>query len=89
MKHTKYTREYFNDTVVILRKQKHLDELLSDLRDSEKLNDSKLSEITVKKFPMIVYQGRFKSIDISEIDESAVLQLKYDPDFNRRVIEKV
>jgi hypothetical protein len=36
-----------------------------------------------------VYQGRFKSIEVVEIDESAVLQLKYDPDFNRRVVEKI
>lgn len=82
----KYTREYFNDTVLILGKQEHLDKLLSDLQESE---DTEIGEITVKKFPMLVYQGRFKSIEVVEIDESAVLQLKYDPDFNRRVIEKI
>lgn len=85
----KYTREYFNDTVLILRKQEHLDKLLSDLQESENLEDSKMGEITVKNFPMLVYQGRFESIDIVEINESAVLQLKYDPDFNRRVVEKI
>lgn len=82
----KYTREYFNDTVLILRKQEHLGKLLSDLQESD---NTEMGEITVKKFPMLVYQGRFKSIEVVEIDESAVLQLKYDPDFNRRVMEKI
>lgn len=85
MKHEKYTREYFDDAVLILRKQEHLDTLLSYLQKSE---DSKTGEITIKKFPMLVYKGRFDSIDVSEIEEGAVLQLKYDPDFNKRVIEK-
>ena len=83
----KFTREYFNDKVLVLRKQEQLDKILSDLQESGKLEHSKIGEITVKTFPMLVYKGRFESIDIAEIEEGAVLQLKYDPDFNKRVVE--
>lgn len=75
-----YTREYFDDKVLILRRQEQLDSILKSF-------NSKDSEIKVKNFPMIVYQGMHKSIDITEITESNLLELKYDKDFSRRIIE--
>ena len=75
-----YTREYFDDKVLILRRQEQLDSILKSF-------NSKDSEIKVKNFPMIVYQGLHKSIDITEITESNLLELKYDKDFSKRIIE--
>jgi hypothetical protein len=76
----KFTREFFEDKVLIIRNQEQLNRVFEDL---ETIGE----ELSVKTFPMIAYQGRFKSIDISEIEESAVLQLKYDSDFSKTVIE--
>ena len=75
-----YTREYFDDKVLILRRQEQLDTILKSFNSND-------SEIKVKNFPMIVYQGMHKSIDITEITESNLLELKYDKDFSRRIIE--
>ena len=75
-----YTREYFDDKVLILRRQEQLDSILMSFNSND-------SEIKVKNFPMIVYQGMHKSIDISEITESNLLALKYDNDFSKRIIE--
>ena len=83
----KFTREFFEDRVLIIRNREQLDRVLGDLEVSGKLEHSKIGEITVKTFPMLVYKGRFESIDIAEIEEDAVLQLKYDPDFSKRVVE--
>lgn len=77
----KFTREFFEDIVLIIRNREQLDGVLGDLEVSEYLTVEKV------KFPILAYQGRFKSIDISEIEEDAVLQLKYDSDFSKRVVE--
>ena len=76
----KYTREFFEDRVLIIRNQEQLNRVLGDLETTGE-------DLSVKTFPMLAYQGRFKSIDISEIEESAVLQLKYDSDFSKKVVE--
>lgn len=75
-----YNREYFDDKVLILRKQEQLDIIMKDF-------GSPNFKLSVKQFPMIVYQGLHKSIDISEITESNLLELKYDKDFSKRIIE--
>ena len=75
-----YTREYFEDKVLILRSQEQLVSILKSF-------NSKDSEINVKNFPMIVYQGHHKSIDVSEITEGNLTKLKFDKDFSKRVIE--
>ena len=76
----KYTREFFEDRVLIIRNQEQLNCVLGDL-------ETTWEDLSVKTFPILAYQGRFKSIDISEIEESAVLQLKYDSDFSKNVVE--
>ena len=76
----KYTREFFEDRVLIIRNQEQLDRVLEDL-------ETTWEDLSVKTFPLLAYQGRFKSIDISEIEESAALQLKYDSDFSKTVVE--
>lgn len=76
----KFTREFFEDRVLIIRNQEQLNQVLEDLETTGE-------ELSVKTFPMLAYQGRFKSIDISEIEESAALQLKYDSDFSKTVVE--
>lgn len=75
-----YTREYFDDKVLIIRRQEQLEEILKSFSSED-------IEIVVKNFPMIVYQGRFKSIDVSEISETNLNKLKCDKDFSRRIIE--
>jgi len=77
-----YTREYFDDKVLILRRQEQLDTILKSFNFKD-------SEINVKNFPMIVYQGMLKSIDVSEITESNLTKLKFDKDFSKSVIELV
>lgn len=76
----KYTREFFEDRALIIRNQEQLNRVLGDL-------ETTWEDLSVKTFPILAYQGRFKSIDISEIEESAVLQLKYDSDFSKNVVE--
>lgn len=75
----KYTREYFEDKVVVVRNLSQFQEILNDLAISK-------LEIAME-YPSIVYQGLHKSIDISGITEENLLKLKYDPDFSRTVIE--
>lgn len=76
----KYDKDFFKDKVLIIREQGQLDKLLNDFECNK-------SEIDVKEFPMIVYEGRFKGIDISEISIGGLTQLKYDIDFSRSVVE--
>lgn len=45
-----YNREYFDDKVLILRRQEQLGKIMKDL-------GTDAVELTVKEFPMIVYQG--------------------------------
>ncbi len=75
-----YTREYFDDKVLILRRQEQLQSVLESFNFKD-------SEIKVKEFPMIVYAGVHKSIDISEIIESNLNKLKCDKEFSKRIIE--
>ncbi len=75
-----YTREYFDDKVLILRRQEQLQSVLESFNFKD-------SEIKVKEFPMIVYAGMYKSIDISEITESNLNKLKCDKEFSKRIIE--
>ncbi len=78
----KYTREYFNDKVLILRRQEQLQEVLDSF-------DFELEEIKVKTFPMLVYKGLHESINISEITESNLNKLKCDKEFSKRIIELI
>lgn len=76
----KYDKEYFKDKVLVIRTQEQLDKLLNDFECDK-------SDINVKEFPMIVYEGRFKGIDISHISIGNLVQLKYDTDFSRTIEE--
>ena len=75
-----YNREYFEDKVLILRRQEQLDTIMKDF-------GSPNFKLSIKEFPMIVYQGMHKSIDISEITESNLNKLKCDKEFSKRIIE--
>ena len=75
-----YNKEYFKDKVLVIRTNEQLDKILSDFNCDK-------SDVKVKEFPMIVYGGRFESIEICEISIGNLSQLKCDPDFNRTIEE--
>lgn len=77
----KYSREYFADKVLIVRRLEQLQIVLKDLETT-----ADISTITTE-FPSIIYQAQHKSIDISGISEENLLKLKSDKDFGRRIIE--
>lgn len=74
----KYTKEWFNGKVLVIRNPEHFETLKRDLEIT--------TDIAVE-FPSIVYEGLHKSIDISGISEKNLLKLKTDKEFNRRIIE--
>ena len=75
----KYTKEYFEGKVLVVRRQEQINKIKEDL------------EVTVElkplTFPVIIYQGLHSSIDVSEITEENLLKLKCDKEFSRRIIE--
>ena len=75
----KYTKEYFEGKVLVVRRQEQINKIKEDL------------EVTVElkplTFPVIIYQGLYSSIDVSEITEENLLKLKCDKEFSRRIIE--
>ena len=75
----KYTKEYFEGKVLVARRQEQINKIKEDL------------EVTVElkplTFPVIIYQGLYSSIDVSEITEENLLKLKCDKEFSRRIIE--
>ena len=75
----KYTKEYFEGKVLVVRRQEQINKIKEDL------------EVTVElkplTFPVIIYQGLHNSIDVSEITEENLLKLKCDKEFSRRIIE--
>lgn len=75
-----YSKDFFNNTVLVVRNKEQLEKILSDL-------NVKNLEISNKTYPIIIYQGLNQSIDMSEIEESSLLKLKYDNEFNRKIIE--
>ena len=75
-----FNRENLSKRVVILREPKHLDKLCKDLKIYT-------VTLTVQKFPMIVYEDQAKSIDVSEIDEDKIDQLKKENLYGRTVLE--
>ena len=75
----KYTEDYFEGKVLVVRRQEQINKIKEDL------------EVTVElkplTFPVIIYQGLYNSIDVSEITEENLLKLKCDKEFSRRIIE--
>ena len=75
----KYTEEYFEGKVLVVRRQEQINKIKEDL------------EVTVElkplTFPVIIYQGLYSSIDVSEITEENLLKLKCDKEFSRRIVE--
>ena len=72
-----YSREWFEDKVVIIRKPEHLEILKGAL---------KITKDIEVEYPSIVYKG-INSIDIRGITEENLLKLKTDKDFTRKIIE--
>ena len=63
----KYTEDYFEGKVLVVRRQEQINKIKEDL------------EVTVElkplTFPVIIYQGLYNSIDVSEITEENLLKL--------------
>ena len=75
----KYTKEYFEGKVLVVRRQEQIDKIKEDLEAK--------AELKPLTFPVIIYQGLYKSIDVSEITEQNLNKLKCDKEFSRRIIE--
>lgn len=76
----KYTKDWFNGKVLVIRKPEHFEMLKRDLEITANLS---------VEFPSIVYEGLHKSIDISGISEENLIKLKSDKEFNRHIIELI
>lgn len=75
----KYTKDYFEGKVIVVRRQEQIDKIKEDLEVK--------AELKPLTFPVIIYQGLHKSIDVSEITEQNLNKLKCDKEFSRRIIE--
>ena len=75
----KYTKEYFEGKVLVARRQEQINKIKEDLEATV--------ELKPLTFPVIIYQGLYSSIDVSEITEENLLKLKCDKEFSRRIIE--
>ena len=75
----KYTKEYFEGKVLVVRRQEQINKIKEDLEATV--------ELKPLTFPVIIYQGLYSSIDVSEITEEDLLKLKCDKEFSRRIIE--
>ncbi len=75
----KYTQEYFEGKVLVARRQEQINKIKEDLEATV--------ELKPLTFPVIIYQGLYSSIDVSEITEENLLKLKCDKEFSRRIIE--
>ena len=75
----KYTEEYFEGKVLVARRQEQINKIKEDL--------DVIVELKPLTFPVIIYQGLYSSIDVSEITEENLLKLKCDKEFSRRIIE--
>ena len=75
----KYTKDYFEGKVLVVRRQEQIDKIKEDLEVK--------AELKPLTFPVIIYQGLHKSIDVSEITEQNLNKLKCDKEFSRRIVE--
>ena len=75
----KYTEDYFEGKVLVVRRQEQIDKIKEDL-------ETKV-ELKPLTFPVIIYQGLYNSIDVSEITDENLNKLKCDKEFSRRIIE--
>ena len=75
----KCTKEYFEGKVLVVRRQEQINKIKEDLEV--------IVELKPLTFPVIIYQGLYNSIDVSEINEENLLKLKCDKEFSRRIIE--
>ena len=75
----KYTEEYFEGKVLVVRRQEQINKIKEDL------------EVTVElkplTFPVVIYQGAYSSIAVAEITEENLLKLKCNREFSRSIIE--